>query len=379
LSRSIALLFLALIVAGQVRAQSAADEENEPVWYQVEVIVFRYLETEGESEDWPALPALAYPLEAHHLRPGATENNLRQQFALLQIEDTLTKPAFDLAWDKSVDQLLRDYALMLEERRGSAQLNETDVLDASALDAPEAIADPLDATVPNAFVTLDESSSEFKAQIGSIRRSRDMRLLLHRTWLQPFRAREQSLPVLLDGDITGGDYPALQGSLLLYVSRYLHVETNLWLNTEESTNDHSPAEWRMPAPPLPPQPYTRIPWAFQVELETGFSDELSLATAISQETGPAEILQPVVIDARRISSEEIPPVDMEEFLQQPDYPFGQAVLLQQRRRMRSSELHYLDHPLLGVILRVSPYEFEPFFEPEEISGEIAGSAPGSRQ
>ena len=34
---------------------------------------------------------------------------------------------------------------------------------------------------------------------------------------------------------------------------------------------------------------------------------------------------------------------------------------------------WLDHPLLGVILRVSPYEFEPFFEPAEVSGEIAGS------
>ena len=29
--------------------------------------------------------------------------------------------------------------------------------------------------------------------------------------------------------------------------------------------------------------------------------------------------------------------------------------------MRSGELHYIDHPLLGMVIKVSRYEFEPFF------------------
>jgi hypothetical protein len=40
------------------------------------------------------------------------------------------------------------------------------------------------------------------------------------------------------------------------------------------------------------------------------------------------------------------------------------VLLQQRRRMRSGELHYIDHPLLGVVVRIRPLEFSPFVSPQ---------------
>ena len=378
MNRAAILLVVGLALVSQARALSAAEEENEPAWYRVEVIVFRYLETEGVSENWPALPVLAYPPAVRHLRPAGAENTLRQQFTLVQIEDTLAEPAFDLAWNKSIAQLRRDYAFMLEERRALAEEAELEVLEAD-IDLTDSPVDPLDVTIPDAFVLLDETSKEFRVQAGGIRRSRDMRMMLHRSWLQPLRAREQSLPVLLDGEITAGDFPVLQGSLMLYVSRYLHVETNLWLNTDEGTSDNSHAEWRMPAPPLPLQFYAITPWSFQVELETGFSDDISLLQAAPQEPDPADELQPIVIAARRISDQEAPPIDLDLFLQQPDYPFEHAVLVKQKRRMRGGELHYLDHPLLGVILRVSPYEFEPFFEPVEVSGEIAGNGRGSRR
>ena len=372
MNRAAILLLVGLTLVGQTRASFAAEEENEPAWYRVEVIVFRYLETEGVSENWPALPALAYPSAVHHLRTGASENTLRQQFTLVQIEDTLAEPAFDLAWNKSIAQLRRDYAFMLEERRALAEAAELEVLEAG-IDLADSPVDPLEVTIPDAFVLLDETSKEFRVQAGGIRRSRDMRMMLHRSWLQPLRARDQSLPVLLDGEITAGDFPVLQGSLMLYVSRYLHVETNLWLNTEGNTSDNSPAEWRMPAPPLPPQFYAITPWSFEVELETGFSDDISLLQVVPREPDPVDELQPIVIAARRIFDHQAAPIDVDRFLQQPDYAFEHAVLVQQKRRMRGGELHYLDHPLLGVILRVSPYEFEPFFEPAEVSGEIAGS------
>ena len=38
----------------------------------------------------------------------------------------------------------------------------------------------------------------------------------------------------------------------------------------------------------------------------------------------------------------------------PEYPYAHAVLLAQTRRMRSSEVNYIDHPLMGVIIKVTP-------------------------
>ena len=40
------------------------------------------------------------------------------------------------------------------------------------------------------------------------------------------------------------------------------------------------------------------------------------------------------------------------------YHWRHAVLMQQNRRMRSEEVHYLDHPMLGVLARVVPLSDE---------------------
>ena len=318
----------------------------------------------------------------------------------------MPEPVFDLAWNKSVAELLREYelsqsAVNLEPEPSPAPIDGQPQADTE----PEI--DPLRVTVPRAFIPLGADSNEFAEQALRIRRSRDMRLMFHQSWLQPLRSRQQSLPIVVDGLIDNSDYPALQGSLLLYVSRYLHIETNLWLNTgkrEAGTRLPEPvadgaaqdsaaqeveltsAEWRMPDPPLPPEVYSWTPWAFRVELEAGFSDDIDLPAwgpeqlHVLTEIDPADILQPIQVnarrsdarrsDARRSDARRSGNVDVEQILEQPWYPFQHAVLVQQKRRMRGGELHYLDHPLLGIVLRVSPYEFEPFYQPQELSQEL---------
>jgi hypothetical protein len=38
----------------------------------------------------------------------------------------------------------------------------------------------------------------------------------------------------------------------------------------------------------------------------------------------------------------------------PVYPYAHAVLLKQTRRMRSKEVNYIDHPMFGVVVKVTP-------------------------
>jgi hypothetical protein len=38
------------------------------------------------------------------------------------------------------------------------------------------------------------------------------------------------------------------------------------------------------------------------------------------------------------------------------YSVERTVNIKQRRRMRSNELHYIDHPLLGLLIKISPVE-----------------------
>jgi hypothetical protein len=46
--------------------------------------------------------------------------------------------------------------------------------------------------------------------------------------------------------------------------------------------------------------------------------------------------------------------------------------LETSRRMRSGEIHYIDHPRFGVLVFVNPWE------PEEEEGEAAGEEPGTK-
>lgn len=58
-----------------------------------------------------------------------------------------------------------------------------------------------------------------------------------------------------------------------------------------------------------------------------------------------------------------------------DWGPGASQVMQQHRRMRSDELHYLDHPALGVIVQVTPMDAPPSGSAEAASarGVAAGS------
>jgi hypothetical protein len=194
--RASCLLLLAL--ATPLFAQQLTEDSSTPPWYQVEVIIFQYLENAAETEHWPLQPELAYPSRLRHLRAGSPDAGLQQAFEFRQIEQMVPRPPFELAWDKSVEQLLQEYRESLDPLSASAPLPvlEGEPLE-SAPPTPETSAplDPMDLTIPRAFVSLQEDATEFSQQALRIRRSRDMRLLFHRSWLQPVRAREFTLPL----------------------------------------------------------------------------------------------------------------------------------------------------------------------------------------
>lgn len=175
---------------------------------------------------------------------------------------------------------------------------------------------------PAPYATLPATQRGLSGKAAAMQRSGRFRILFHEAWIQPMSSKTQTLPITLDRSGDGGRWPALQGSIQLYLSRYFYLDTNLWLNTQ---GEYLPqAEWRMPAPPLAPKSEKR-----QTPLYAG-TDRVSPATpgAAGQEA-----------------------LDVET--QGPQYPFRHAVLLDQTQRMRSGELAYIDHPLLGVLIKVT--------------------------
>ncbi len=287
-------LFAALLTALLLHGAAAGADTAER-WYRVELVIFAH--PDGlTAERWEAQPELDYPEAARFL---------------LTLEDL---------------RYLRDESV--EADRSVPPENASPNVSAE----PTANIEPgRQKPLPTAFLTLPRGQQELRDKVAYMRRAGGYRILLHEAWAQPVLKTSLAPSLVLDRSGEAQTWPELQGSIRLSLSRYLTLETNLWLNT---AGHYLPGQWRMPPPPRGPG------------IRPGHSEEAPEVEA------SAEMLEPVV-QAGEEQSLDGPGQD--EAL---EYPYRHAVLLQQRRRMRSNELHYLDHPLLGLLIQLSPLTAE---------------------
>jgi hypothetical protein len=139
---------------------------------------------------------------------------------------------------------------------------------------------------------LPEDSFRLRRESRQVERRAGGRLLFHGRWLQVVPPRDAPLPIILpDTDVTGPG-KELSGSVDVTLGRYLHFQARL----------------NYVAPALGARPY-------QVALSPQGTSTPTRARQIEE----------------------------------PGF-----MTLAQSRRMRSQELHYLDHPKLGIVVRVDP-------------------------
>ena len=137
-------------------------------------------------------------------------------------------------------------------------------------------------------------------EVKAINRQRHLRPLLHQRWLQPVPPRDDPLPIMITTPIdekapaTIAGLAKVEGHIAITVGRYLHAAPTLWYHADNL--GRAPIAF----PAAQPEPPTANPSALAVD---------------------------------------------------PSY-----MELQESRRMRSTELHYLDHPKIGLILRIDPVE-----------------------
>lgn len=152
----------------------------------------------------------------------------------------------------------------------------------------------------------------------ALNQSDDYRLLYHDAWQMPVVGEDRTLPLLLEaGDYYAGQ-PELMGQLRLSVARYLHLETDLYLHTFEALPEQHRAN------------------SLNQFLQTNHS---ALDTASSNLS--SQITQVAADPDEQLSQ-----------LVRKDYQIKESAQMQQRRRMRSGELHFIDSPYLGLLIRI---------------------------
>jgi len=227
-------------------------------------------------------------------------------------------------------QALTSYADLLAIRELEARLSGALPLEPDSLDASNILSNPdpdlqrlmttgpsarqplLDFRLPDpardAFLLLPPDLSDFLQTNRALERSGQNRLLFHGNWRQPVLRTAQSSALIIEGGQQFAGEHELQGNLTIRFNDSqdrVVIDTDLWL-IEFATQKSNDLDW-----PELPQPRLRGA-ATDAELE-------------AQDNGESFVINRIV-------------------------QFNQS------RDMRSNEFHYLDHPLLGIVISVKPYD-----------------------
>lgn len=220
--------------------------------------------------------------------------------------------------------------------------------------APVAVSDIPTQVEP--FTELADISPEFAQAADRMRRSRHYRVLELTSWEQALPQGAAPVAVVIRGGEAFGQHHELEGTLSLRRERYLHAHARLWLSRfTEYTGETSEEDW--PALPLLPTP-PEHPVADNTAIEEIADARLEASpSGTSRETSSQE--ENAGLDHGTTDNEDamddVMPYDgwTEYDWFSPARP-DRVVLMDQKRRLRSNELHYIDHPLFGVILRIVP-------------------------
>ncbi|MFB3105100.1 MAG: CsiV family protein, partial [Pseudomonadales bacterium] len=126
-----------------------------------------------------------------------------------------------------------------------------------------------------------------------------LHILLHGRWIQPVPERTLPEPLLVQTGARVGNTQQLEGTMAVTLGRYLHFQATLWYR--EPALGQQPVDIPLGGGFLGGSPFSRID-------------------------------RPITL---------------------PESNQG-YMLLSQSRRLRSNEIHYLDHPKFGIVVRIDP-------------------------
>ncbi len=177
------------------------------------------------------------------------------------------------------------------------------------------------ATAYDAFELLPTSALLFNDEKQRIARYHSYRVLYHAGWLQPVEKKEKARPIHIQaGNMLDNGMYELEGYVTVDRGRYLHFKPDLYHSRKLSNAEASMLREFLNAGDQP--------------LVSNASDPTAESSAST------EVSRPVT----QIST---------SFLEIPEFL---TINMRQGRRMRSEEVHYLDHPLMGVLVLMLPIE-----------------------
>ena len=309
-------IWLSLFAGSAWSAPEVLPPSEETPWYQVNIVIFKQPGHLLQSEQWKT----------------GDEVDTRLPNRLISLQEALPEPA------ESESNVAQPGPATVPPEGGIVTLSES---------APAA---EVAAEIPQPFVIQTPTDEEFTKALNRITRSPNYDILYQKSWLQPPLEEKDAMAVLVQaGEVHDGFYE-LEGTARLHVSRYLHFSSNLWLSKYVQQIEVVKPWWQESASINDTEAGNNTDGDFTIEL--GNSMEFDNGGDAGNNDLQLSSLQPM--DTSITMGETI-----------TRYKSIRTGVMSESRRMRSGELHYLDHPLFGVMVKVVPY----FPEPEDATEE----------
>ena len=202
---------------------------------------------------------------------------------------------------------------------------------------------------------LQPAPNQLDNKVAALNRARGYKVLFHKTWRQVLQNERNAPAVLISGGAQEGNHHQLEGSVTLSVSRYLHLSTDLWLSEWLPQTGSFSDQTQLSGIPVPTRPRAAIQTAGDEPM-----DLASSGTDSNRDFGYSTSADSAVFHG-----------DYAEAAEPAHKMAARVAVLNEERRLRSGELHYIDHPKLGVLIEVRTVAKGPEPGDEEESMELS--------
>lgn len=358
--RACNLWVVLLALASSLSVAQDNSEQVTPVtapWYQVEVVIFTQQGYAGEEQP-PRHYSLDFPKNTLELLdpnqvadndfPVAGNRMVSSSDERIIPRATVSDPA--LGFSKGV--FSPESVPTLEQQSpfddyDLAQINAQDAafLASDLIDSPTHVAaEAYVAEYEPTFVKLPRDVRNLNESSQALDRQAQYNVVFHEAWRFSADELEQDPWVIIKAGKQYLDRFEIEGSLRFYKSRFLHFQSDLWL-LEFDPQGNTAKMIELPEFPIREQPSLSDSY---VIAETQFDQERIEDLFID---APAnEFAETLNDDAREMQQ------TVEDVQQARQYPLKSLWTFDQSTRLEEQQSYYIDHPKMGVMLTIIPYE-----------------------
>lgn len=217
-----------------------------------------------------------------------------------------------------------------------------------------------DPMVDSQLQRLDTSNLKLTKSFKAMTRSKNYTVLEFAGWKQPLIKEQPGTPLLITSGQKYGQHHELEGQLTFRKNRYLHLHADLYMADYKQGSSINLQSWLLEEDNIA----TRI-----TELHESGNDQ-----TLEPEATNSIIVEGIVNSLDKTEQPQQEGSDLSDTTASSEaslteqsvatYIASNIAHMNETRRMRSGEIHYLDHPKFGLLVTIEPTD-PPFVYNED--------------